>query len=136
MPNFRSVVPEAEEWIDDLKQRLGWQDRDRVYRALLATLHALRDSLPRDAVVYVGAQLPHLLRGLYYDGWHPGTHPACRSRSAFLERIHEGVHRDPGIDADAVAHAAFAMIAARFPPAELEAAKAATPAFLHSLWPD
>jgi uncharacterized protein (DUF2267 family) len=42
-------------------RRLGWHDRERSYLALLAALHALRDCLPRDEAVYVGARLPVLL---------------------------------------------------------------------------
>jgi len=101
--DLNSAVQAAEDWIDDLMRRLGWQDRERVYLALLATLHSLRDCLTRDEAVYIGAQLPTLLRGLYYEGWHPSARPATRSRSAFLERIHDGVHRDPGVDTEQVA---------------------------------
>ena len=129
------AVSATEDWIDDLMGRLGWHDRERVYRVLLATLHALRDALTRDEAVYVGAQLPPLLRGLYYEGWHPGARPAGRSRSAFLERIHDGVSRDPGVDAEEVARAVFALLVARLPAAEVEDAKAATPKPLHNLWP-
>lgn len=57
------------------------------------------------------------------------------SRDAFLERIHDGVHRDPGIDTEQVARAVFALLAARLPAAEIEDAKAATPSVLHNLWP-
>lgn len=46
--DLNSAVQAAEDWIDDLMRRLGWQDRERVYLALLATLHALRDCLARD----------------------------------------------------------------------------------------
>jgi len=133
--DLNAAVTEAEDWVDDLMRRLGWQDRGRVYLALLATLHALRDCLARDEAVYIGAQLPTLLRGLYYEGWHPGARPAMRSRAAFLERIHDGVHRDPGIDTEQVARGVFALIAARLPAAEIEDAKAATPSVLHNLWP-
>jgi uncharacterized protein (DUF2267 family) len=129
------AVPATEDWIDDLMRRLGWQDRERVFRALLATLHALRDCLARDEAIYIGAQLPTLLRGLYYDGWHPSARPPTRSRSAFLERIHDGVHRDPAVDTEQVARAVFALLAARLPAAEIEDAKAATPSVLHNLWP-
>lgn len=129
------AVNETQEWIDDLLRRLGWHDRDKVYRALLAALHPLRDSLTRDEAIYLGAQLPPLLRGFYYEGWHFGARGTVRSRAAFLERIRDGVHRDPGIDAEEVARAIFAMLAARLPPAEVEDAKAATPKFLHNLWP-
>jgi hypothetical protein len=41
--------------------------------------------------------------GLHNEGWRPRARPTVRSRAAFLERIHDGVHRDPGIDAEQVA---------------------------------
>jgi uncharacterized protein (DUF2267 family) len=133
--DLNAAVQTAEDWINNLMRRLGWQDRERVYLALLATLHALRDCLARDEAIYIGAQLPTLLRGLYYEGWHPTARPATKSRNAFLERIHDGVHRDPGVDAEQVARGVFALLAARLPAAEIEDAKAATPSVLHNLWP-
>jgi uncharacterized protein (DUF2267 family) len=135
LAQLEGAIRATEEWIGDLQQRLGWHDRDRVYAALLATLHALRDALPQDEVAYVGAHLPALLRGLYYEGWHPSGRIAPRSRTAFIERIQDGVHRDPGIDAEQVARAVLALLAAHLPPGELEDAKAATPRALHNLWP-
>jgi len=56
-----------------------------------------------------------------------GAHLAANSRSAFLQRIHDSVHCDPGIDVEEAARAVFAALAARLPAAELEDAKAATP---------
>jgi uncharacterized protein (DUF2267 family) len=125
----------TEDWIDDLMRRLAWHDRERVYLALLATLHALRDCLGRDEAVHLGACLPPLLRGLYYEGWHPGGHAGAQSRDAFIARIHDGVHRDLGVDAEQVARSVLAVLAARMPGPELEDAKAATPRDLHNLWP-
>ena len=125
----------TEDLIDDLMRRLAWHDRERVYLALLATLHALRDCLGRDEAVHVGAHLPPLLRGLYYEGWHPGGRGLAKTRQAFLARIHDGVHRDLGVDAEQVARSVLAVLAARMPAPELEDAKAATPKELHNLWP-
>lgn len=136
LSDLETAVHATEDWVDDLMRRLSWHDRERVYLALLAALHALRDVLTRDEAVFLGAQLPALLRGLYYEGWHPGARPATRSRSAFLERIHDGLQRDPGVDAEQVARCVFALLAARLPAAELEDAKAATPSALHNLWPN
>jgi len=133
--DLNAAVHATEDWIDDLMGRLGWHDRERGYLALLAAMHALRDCLGRDEAVYLGAHLPVLLRGLYYEGWHPAGRVAAKSRGAFLERIHDGVHRDPAVDAEQVARALFALLAARLPAAELEDAKAATPKPLHNLWP-
>jgi uncharacterized protein (DUF2267 family) len=133
--DFNAAVQSAEEWVDDITKRLGWHDRARAYLALLAALHALRDCLGRDEAIYVGAHLPTLLRGLYYEGWHRGGHTAAKKRDRFLARIHDGVHRDPAVDPEQVARAIFALIAARLPAAEVEEAKTATPRELHYLWP-
>ena len=35
--DLNAAVLVAEDWINDLMRRLGWQDRERVYLALLAT---------------------------------------------------------------------------------------------------
>jgi uncharacterized protein (DUF2267 family) len=137
MSSLHDLSAEAkatEAWVDDLMQLLGWHERQRAYLALIATLHALRDCLGRDETVYVGAQLPTLLRGLYYEGWHPRAR-LVTSRSAFLERILDGMHRDVAVDPEQVARAVLALLATHMPAAELEDAKAATPPALHNLWP-
>ena len=133
--DLNAAMRATEDWIDDLMRRLSWHDRERVYLALIASLHAVRDCLPRDEAVHVGAHLPSLLRGLYYEGWHPGGARHGKSRNAFLERIHDGLRRDPGVDAEQVARAVFGLLAARLPPSEVEDAMAATPHALHNLWP-
>ena len=93
----------TEDWIDDFVQRLGWRDRTRAYSALIASLHALRDCLRQSAAIYLGAQLPALLRGLYYEGWHPASRVTAKSRGAFLERIYDSLYHDPGVDAEQAA---------------------------------
>ncbi|MEU0970031.1 DUF2267 domain-containing protein [Streptomyces sp. NPDC005917] len=57
------------------------------YGALRATLHALRDRLTVDEAVDFGAQLPMLVRGLYYDGWDPSRVPVKMDRDEFLDRV-------------------------------------------------
>jgi uncharacterized protein (DUF2267 family) len=90
--------------------------------------------LPRDEAIYLGAGLPILLRGLYYEGWHP-TGRRLTSRNDFLDRIHDGLHRDAGIDPEQVARAILALLGDRLPPAEAEDTRAATPQSLRALWP-
>ena len=136
IPEFGEAIYASVAWLDDLMRRLGWRDRGKVYLALCAALHALRDHLPQDEAVSLGAFLPALLRGFYYAGWHPRGRPLpLASRDAFLIRIQEGVHRDPGIDPEQVAHAVFGLLADRIPAAELEEIKAVSPASLYALWP-
>jgi uncharacterized protein (DUF2267 family) len=129
-----SAAQAAEEWIAELTRRLGWRDREKVFHALIATLHALRDCLPSHESVFLGDHLPVLLRGLYFEGWRLAKYGSFRTREAFLERLREGVRRDPGIDAEQTARTILALLAERLPPSELEDVRAVTPKELRALW--
>lgn len=133
--DFNNALQGTQNWISDLMWRLHWHDREQVYQALIATLHALRDCLDRDHAVYIGARLPALLRGFYYDGWNPRRRGKAGNRDSFLDRIHVGVHRDPAVNPEEVARLVFAQFVDRLSAAEVEDAKAATPRVLHDLWP-
>jgi uncharacterized protein (DUF2267 family) len=79
-------------WLKELAQELGDSDRHYAYRALRAVLHALRDRLPVDVAAKLAAQLPTLIRGIYYEDWDPSRTPlAIHDVDAFLDRVaHEG----------------------------------------------
>jgi uncharacterized protein (DUF2267 family) len=134
IPELDEYVRATDEWISDLNHHLGWHHRGRAYFALYSTLHALRDALPLQEAIYLGAQLPPLLRGVYYEGWHPAELPLLPSRASFLSRIHDGLHRDVAIEPEQVARTVLALLADRIDAAELENVKAATPGELRSLW--
>ncbi|MEU9045704.1 DUF2267 domain-containing protein [Kitasatospora sp. NPDC048343] len=65
----------------------GARRRHAVYRLLRAWLHTLRDRLPIDAAVHFGAQLPTLIRGVYYEGWDPHPTPVKFDRQEYLNRF-------------------------------------------------
>jgi uncharacterized protein (DUF2267 family) len=69
------TIQETNIWLKELAERLHLQDRHHAYAALRAVLHALRDRLTPETAVHLGAQLPMLVRGLYYEGWHMGGKP-------------------------------------------------------------
>jgi uncharacterized protein (DUF2267 family) len=68
---FDTTVHKTNSWLHELMEELGWSDRHKAYLALRATLHALRDRLTVQGVAQLGAQLPMLIRGFYYEGWVP-----------------------------------------------------------------
>lgn len=133
--DLNNALQSTQNWISDLMWRLRWHHREQVYQALIATLHALRDCLNPDEAVYMGAQLPALLRGSYYEGWHPGRCATARNRNSFLDRIHDGVHRDPAVDPEEVARSVLGQLADRLSAVEIKEAKAGTPRVLRDLWP-
>lgn len=67
----------------------GWskEQRNLSYGALRATLDALRDRLTVTEAAHFGAQLPTLVRGIYYDGWDPSRVPVKMDSGEFLARV-------------------------------------------------
>ena len=47
LQDLGTEVKATEAWVDDLMRLLGWHERQRTFMALIATLHALRDSLAK-----------------------------------------------------------------------------------------
>ncbi len=75
--------------------RLGTDDREQTHAVLKATPHAVRDRLGPENGAHFGAQLPILLRGVYYEGWRiAGTPSKERHKDAFFEHVRRGM---PGI---------------------------------------
>jgi uncharacterized protein (DUF2267 family) len=101
---FDSSIQKTNVWINDLMKVLGWHDRHDAYLALRATLHALRDRLTVDEVAHLGAQLPMLIRGLYYGGWDPSHKPLReRHKKQFLAHIEQGFQGHNCVDPERVA---------------------------------
>lgn len=62
-------------WLRDIGEQFGVDDRERALRALRATLHAVRDRLTIEEGAHFSAQLPLIVRGLFYEGWVPARTP-------------------------------------------------------------
>jgi len=65
---FDRTVQAANLWLKELMDALGWDDRYQAYEGLRTTLHALRDRLTLEEMAQLGAQVPLLIRGVYYEG--------------------------------------------------------------------
>ncbi len=75
-------------WLRDLCDELESGDRQYAYRVLRAFLHALRDRIPVDESAQLAAQLPLIVRGVYYDGWVPAHTPQTyHDLRTFLDRV-------------------------------------------------
>jgi uncharacterized protein (DUF2267 family) len=136
---FESTLQTTNIWLSDIQERMGWgRDHHRAYQALRAVLHALRDRLPVDQVAALAAQLPMLVRGLYYEGWHPHGKPVKeRHKEEFLAHI-ASVFRDDSYESyiapERVVQAVFAVLSKHVSRGEIESVKQSLPTEIRSLW--
>jgi uncharacterized protein (DUF2267 family) len=119
------IVDEAvqltNQWLNELDSRVGWEDRNRAYRLLRAVLHEVRDHLNPDEAAQLGAQLPVLVRGIYYEGWNPSKTPVReRSREGFVARVQKAFQADPMGDAEAAIRAVFWLLDRHVSEGEME----------------
>jgi uncharacterized protein (DUF2267 family) len=81
-------VEQAHVWVNDVADEFGTEDHQLAYRILRAFLHAVRDRITVEESAQLAAQLPTLIRGIYYEGWRPSTTPLrYHDRETFLRKI-------------------------------------------------
>jgi len=123
-------------WLNELTTELGWTDREQAYHAMGAVLHALRDRLTVAEAADLGAQLPSLIRGLYYDGWDPNGKPVReRRKEDFLAHIAAACRGHAEVFPEAIAWGVFTVLQHHVSAGEIKDVKHVLPAEIRSLWP-
>jgi uncharacterized protein (DUF2267 family) len=99
-------------------------------------LHALRDRLTIEEAVQLGAQLPMLVRGLYYEGWTLKGKPRKeRHKEDFLAHIKKAFQEDFSSRPESIARAVLKTLARHTSVGEIEDVKHSLPKALNELWP-
>jgi uncharacterized protein (DUF2267 family) len=115
------TVHETNAWLNRLDALTGWGDKNRAYRLLRATLHAIRDHLGVNECADLGAQLPTLIRGIYYEGFHPAKQPVKeRTKAGFVAQVQKAFETDPMGDAEEAIGAVFRLLSEHVSPGEME----------------
>jgi len=132
---FGNTLQKTHLWLTDLMQELEWDDRRKAYLALRAVLHTLRDRLTVEEAAHLGAQLPMLIRGFYYEGWDPSGKPVKeRHRDDFLVHIKGYFKHDEGVIPEKITRAVFKLLTRRITEGEIEDVKQVLPTELRGLW--
>ncbi|MGC1214486.1 MAG: DUF2267 domain-containing protein [Micromonospora sp.] len=93
---FESSLDKTNLILKDIEQAYGWpkEQRNQSYAALRTVLHLLRDRMPVQESAEFAAQLPVLLRGIYFEGWQPESVPIKLNRDDFLYEVRQGFPYD------------------------------------------
>jgi uncharacterized protein (DUF2267 family) len=109
-------VQKTNQWLHELAAELDTDERT-AWRVLRAYLQVLRDRLTIDEA----AQLPHLLRGVFYEGFDPGHQPEkIRDRDVFLARLADRAQLPDADEAAAAAATVTRLPRRHITPGELE----------------
>ena len=132
-----TAVNTSRRWLHELVERLQLPDEDagRALHALRAGLHAIRDRLPATEAVHLGAQLPTLVRGIYYDGFRlTNDESKIRTRAEMIQRVQRELEPDKRLSAPAVLHAVIDLLERHVSPGEIEKVVSTLPQAIAELW--
>ena len=122
----------AHTWVHDVAREFDTEDQEFAYRVLRAWLHTLRDRLNVEASAHFAAQLPDLIRGIFYAGWNPSAVPEMYDAEAYTVRF----AREANISLDDVGNTAAATTAAvlhHLPPPQMDKALGQLPREIRTL---
>ncbi len=133
---FERTNHEAHEWVNDLAGRTGWGNEREVLHLLRIVLRKIRDHLPVNEMAQFSAQMPLILRGMYFEGWQPKKTPVQERHAAeFVAAVDEKLGDVIDYQGIADIQAVFHVINARISRGEVEDVRACLPQELRDLWP-
>ncbi len=130
------AVQQLQEWLKALCDSGGYSNEAEALAVLRAVLHQLRDRLTPQEAVDLAAQLPLIVRGVYYEGWRPSKTPEqLRSQDEFLEGVSAKLVPHP-IGAEPATRDVFSLLAQAIDSGEIADVINQLPASIKELWPE
>jgi uncharacterized protein (DUF2267 family) len=127
--SIQRAIQRTNDWVSDLQRELGIDDSAYAWRALRGYLHTLRERLTIDEAAHLSAQLPQLLRGVFYEGFDPSHQPErIRDRETFLAHLARKASLADPAQAACVAAAATRVLRRHIATDEVDHALAQLPA--------
>jgi uncharacterized protein (DUF2267 family) len=128
-------VQQIQEWLKELRDNADLADEAEALGVLRSVLHQLRDRLTPEEAIELGAQLPVIVRGIYYEGWRPSKTPEkVRTKQKFLDEVMLKM-LPRRVAPEAAVKDVFALIAHHCDPGEVGDVIAQLPSDIKELWP-
>lgn len=135
IPAFESAVADSYAWLNAIEDDLGYEDKHVALQGLRGVLHALRDRLTIDQNAHLSAQLPLLIRGLYFENWDPQPVPdRDRSLEGFLAKVGTAMAGYPGLEMRDVVTTVFLVLRRHITGGEADKIVKALPHQIAVLW--
>ncbi|MFN0245366.1 MAG: DUF2267 domain-containing protein [Kofleriaceae bacterium] len=136
---FDPAVESARKWLVELAENLDLPSAEdpRTMRSLRAGLHAIRARLTLHEVIDLGAQLPVLIRGIYYEGLASNHDPtSIRTPSQMLQRVSDELGNEHRVEAVDVLRGVIHLLVEHVSTGEIRDIVATLPAPIAMMWRD
>jgi uncharacterized protein (DUF2267 family) len=132
---FDKTLQATHVWLNDIMSQLG-TDRSSAWHVLGAVLCTVRDRVPLELAAHLGAELPILVRGTYYDEWRPAKEPErYRSLDEFLRRVVDHMGAVSPIRPQEAARTVFDVLGRHVSDGQARKVCQALPEDVRMLWP-
>ena len=136
LKSIDSTIQKTNIWLNDIMDELGTDDRVQAQHALVVVLHTLRDHLPLNESAQLAAQLPQLIRGMYYEGWKPSVAPLKeRHWDEFVAHVSESFALDVEADPNQITRSVLKVLAKHVSAGEIADVKQCLPKEIRQHWP-
>jgi uncharacterized protein (DUF2267 family) len=123
-------------WLNEVMEEIG-PDRNVAWHVLGAVLRILRDRLPLGLAAHLGAQLPLLVRGAYYDQFRPSQNvERLNTEDQFLARVTSEFGGIRPVNVRQATRSVLSVLGHHITPGLIENVKDALPSHIRTLWPD
>jgi uncharacterized protein (DUF2267 family) len=131
---FDKTMQTTHIWLDEVMETIG-PDRNVAWHVVGAVLRTLRDRLPVELAANLGAQLPLLIRGTYYDQFRPGHAPdRLHTENEFLTRVTNDLGGIRPVNVKEATHSVLTVLGHHITPEQVEKVKRALPEAIRGLW--
>ncbi len=122
-------------WLNEIMETIG-PDRNLAWHVLGAVLRSLRDRLPIELAAHLGAQLPLLVRGTYYDQYQPGHVPnKLHTEDEFLTRVAGELAGTRPINVREATRTVLTVLTHHVTLEQVEKVRRSLPEPIRTLWP-
>lgn len=121
-------------WLNEIVAEIG-PDRQVAWHVLGAVLRTIRNRIPLDLAAHLGAELPLIVRGAYYDQFRPSEAPdRSRTLDEFLQDINEDLQGIRPVGPRDAAHAVFRVLSRHIDAGQVEKIRQAMPEGIRQSW--
>lgn len=130
---FDKTLQTTNVWINEVMAELG-PDRQVAWKVLSVVLHKLRDRIPTGLAAHLGAELPILVRGVYYDQFEPAKQPTDCDLEEFVAEVKEWLSDIRPVNPRDGIRAVFGVLSRHVPSGQIVKVQDALPKDLRAFW--